>query len=246
MNYTKAQYIELFGEEAYKEYLAKARERAKKYREQHPEKVKDSVRKNNQKHHDTYRELHKKHQAEHKEERNAYFRNYYRNNKEYQEKSAKAAAERRQADPVFAYLECLRGRYVAPNKPFDEYVMEVLMEEEPSLLDTEEMYKWLQYDIKNNLTFGIFRILKNFVWLMKIKIYKDEELTEHEKEMWKYFATAKYNIKAPLYFFIFKTTLVRVPPEYLTAEALKNGKLKLYWELDEMFKRAKGLTKDEE
>lgn len=221
MNYTKAQYIELFGEEAYKEYIAKKNEQYKKYRERNPEAVRAIVRKSS-----------RKHSVKH----NAHVKKYF--------------AECRQEDPVFSYLESLRTlntryRHIIPNKPFDEYVMEVLIAEEPSLLDTEEMYKWFQDDINSNLTFGIFRILKNFVWLMKIKIYKDEELTEHEKEMWKYFATAKYNIKAPKTFFNFKATLVRVPPEYLTTEALKNGKLKLYWELDEMFKRAKGLTTDE-
>ena len=246
MSYTKAQYIEKFGEEAYKEYLAKAKERAKKYRERNPETVKANTRKSQHKHYDKYRELTKKWKAEHKEETRDYSKNYHRNNKQNHDKSAKAALERRHTDPLFAYLTCLRTRYVAPDKPFDEYVMGVLIEEEPSLLDTEEMYKWLQYDIDNNLSFGIFKILKVFVWLMKIKIYKNEELTEHEKEMWKYFATAKYNVNAPKFFFCFKTTMVRVPPEYLTTEALKDGKLKLYWELDEMIKHAKGLTKEEE
>ena len=50
MNYTKAQYIELFGEEAYKEYIAKRNEDYKKYRERHPDRVRATVRKSSRKH----------------------------------------------------------------------------------------------------------------------------------------------------------------------------------------------------
>lgn len=243
MGYTKAQYIEKYGEEAYKEYLKRHRASSKKYCDNHREEIRKRNLDNYYNQHDYYLAQKTKYNRSHPE--------IYNNTK-------RALQRRKATDDTYSFFECLRSKITIDKQKeiiadtdevWIEYTEKMLQKEaedcyDTDLLDFETMYSRFKSNIENHFEFANYIILKYFAIMMRIKVIKDEEYTDREREMMDYYKTSTYNNKATVSVLSYKNKFFIAPGYFSLQYELHKEKLKKIQETWDIIMRARGLRKE--
>lgn len=246
MSYTKAQYIEKFGEEAYKKFLEHRKEITKRYYDKHKEAINAYNRENYYKNIEREKERNRKYYLE----RIDVLKSINRQNtiKRCKENGLYNFYDKMRISAFQEKCTILLGK---SDEEWLEYTEKMLQKEaedcyDTDLLNPEIMYERFKNNVECNFEFANYTILKYLAFILRIKIVKHEEYSEHEKEMLEYFKTTHFNQKATKSVLSYKNKLYYMPGNYSTGYKEKESELQKFKEVYDVILRVKGLTKDEE